>query len=97
MRMLVIIVALVTMLNACTSTGTITPESVAAEIKKDCGIIVTVVDIAALISSDPAVTTVAGFANMVCNAFKAQASAPTGSGAGGIIIVNKIPVHYTLQ
>lgn len=84
-------------LSACTSTGTVTPQSVVDEIKKDCGIIVTVADIAALITSQPALTTIAAFASEVCAAFKAQQAAPTGSGAGGVVVVNNIPIHYTVQ
>jgi hypothetical protein len=84
-------------LSACTSTTPVTPASVIAEIQSICGIVTTVADIAALIASQPALTTAAAFANEVCAAFKASQSAPTGSGAGGIVVVNGVPIHYTVK
>ena len=96
MRMLIIIIGLAVFLNSCTSSGTVTPQSVVDEIKKDCGIITTVADIAALITSQPTLITVAAFANEVCSAFKAQPATPTASGAGGMFLVNNVPIHYTL-
>jgi hypothetical protein len=83
-------------LSACTSTGTVTPASVVAEIQKDCGIVTTVADIAVLITSQPALVTVAAFAEEVCGAFKAHPATPTASGAGGEFIVNGITIHYTI-
>ena len=94
MKKLLLVAAL--LLSGCGTTP-VTPASVIAEIQSICGIVTTVADIAALIASQPALTTAAAFASEVCAAFKASQSAPTGSGAGGIIIVNNIPIHYTVK
>jgi hypothetical protein len=94
MKMLLLVTAL--LLNSCAS-GTVTPQSVIDEVKAACGIITTVADIAALIASQPSLTTAAAFASEVCAAFKASLSAPTGSGAGGVIVVNNVPIHYTVK
>ncbi len=97
MRMTILTILLALFLNSCTSIGTVTPESVVAEIQKDCGIVTTVADIAALITSQPALVTVAAFAEEVCGAFKSQAATPTASGAGGSFVVNGVTIHYTLK
>lgn len=90
------ILAAALLLGSCGSTA-VTPASVIADIQQACGIITTVADIAALIASQPALTTAAAFASEVCAAFKASQSAPTGSGSGGVIVVNNISVHYTVK
>ena len=94
MKMLLLVTAL--LLSSCAG-GTVTPQSVIDEVKAACGIITTVADIAALIASQPSLVTAAAFASEICNAFKASQSAPTGSGAGGVIIVNNVPIHYTVK
>ena len=88
------------MLSGCTSTGTITPESVASAIEKGCGIVVTLADIAVLITKDPAVNSVDGFAKMVCDALHQQQAAGAAPKAGtqsGVLNVNGVPVHYTTK
>lgn len=84
-------------LGGCPSGTVITPQSVIAEVQSVCGIVTTVADIAALIASQPALVSVASFASEICGAFKAQPATPTASGAGGVIVVNNVPIHYTLK
>jgi len=90
-----LIIAAALFLASCTSTGQITPQSVVDEIKKDCGIVVTLADIAALITAQPQIIDIAGFATEVCNAFKSTPATPGASGTSGVIYVNNIPIHYT--
>lgn len=86
----------------CTGCSTSSPPSadaVAAAIKNICGIIVTVADVAALITKDPNVKTVDGYANMVCSAFnqhaQAQAARPGAEPARtGVLNVDGVPIHY---
>lgn len=96
------IVALLLMLGllaGCDAAGKITPESVIAEIKKDCGIVVSVADIASLITHEPAVVTAAGFANLVCENFKSQQpkGAAPGAPVSGVLSINGVEVHYVQQ
>lgn len=88
-------------LAGCDSiTGKITPESVVAEIQKDCGIVTTVADIAALITANPAVASVAVLAQKVCDAFKAQkAQLQTNQrgAASGVVVVDNVDIHFVVK
>ena len=87
------------LLASCTATDSITPESVKAEIQKDCGIITTVADIAALITANPAIGSASAFAKLVCGAFASQKSAGSGDArrGGGVLDVGGVPIHYTVN
>ncbi len=96
MRNILGILMLSLVLFGCDATGKITPESIVAEIQKDCGIVVTISDIAALITANPAVVSTATIAQMVCDAFKAQKGA-TGMPKSGTLNVNGTVVHYVVK
>ena len=94
MKTLLLVTAL--LLSACSSTGTVTADSVAAWVKANCGIVVTIADIAALISKDPNVASAAALGAQVCAAFNAQTHSPTPAEAvSGVVVVNGVPIHYT--
>ncbi len=84
-------------LFGCDATGRVTPESIVAEIQKDCGIVVTISDIAALITANPAVVSAASLAQMVCDAFKAQKGAKAETPKSGTLNVNGVIVHYVVK
>jgi hypothetical protein len=98
MKMIVPLLAL-GLLAGCDAAGKITPESVIAEIKKDCGIVTSVADIASLITHEPTIVTAAGFANLVCENFKSQQpkGAAPGAELSGVLSVNGVAVHYVMQ
>ncbi len=86
------------LLAGCDQLGKITPESIAAEITKDCGIVVTIADIAALISANPTAAGIAAIAKTVCGAFHAQTVAgKAGLPKGGVLNVNGVDVHYVVK
>ncbi len=88
------------LLGGCDALGKITPESIVAEIQKDCGIVVPLADVAALVTANPAVAGVAGFAKMVCDAFHAQhapASRRADAPRGGVLNINGVDVHYVVK
>lgn len=89
------IVLLAFLLSACAGSA-VTPESVVAAITKECGIVVTLADIAALITKDPNLAGVAGYAKLVCDALHQQ-TAPTATAAGGVVVVDGIPLHYVVK
>ena len=90
-------------LAACAG-GTITAESVAAWVKSNCGVLVQLIDIAALLSANPTVTTAAQIGGQVCEAVKshrAEQLKSAGPGARvpneGVVTVGGVPIHYTTQ
>jgi hypothetical protein len=98
--LLVLALALV----ACTVGGTITVQSVAEWIKSNCGAIVTLVDLAALISANPTVANAAALGGQVCEAIKAQRAellkaSPRGAPVptDGVVVVGGIPIHYEVK
>ena len=93
LRSFIIIIGLALALTACGADGKITPESVAAEIAKDCGIAVKLSDIAALITANPTAVGIAALAKAVCDAFKAQ-KAVASDNKSGVLDVGGVPVHY---
>ena len=96
MRIVVPLLAL-GLLAGCDAAGKITAESVIAEIKKDCGIVTSVADIASLITHEPTIVTAAGFANLVCENFKSQKSAGPTAPISGVLSVNGVAVHYVMS
>ena len=77
---------------------TVTAESIVAEIAKDCGIVVTVADIAALVTANPTVAGAAGFAKLVCDAFQKTKMARGGDILQtGVLDINGVHVHYTVK
>ncbi len=99
MRNLIGILLLSFTLFACDAiTGKVTPEAIVAEITKDCGIVVTVADIAALITANPALGGVAAFAKAVCDAFHQQRATASGTAPkSGTLNVNGTEVHYIIR
>jgi len=102
MKNLVGILLLSAALMGCDAFGKITPESVAAEIAKSCGIVVTIADIAAVLTADPAAISAAALAKKVCDAFNAQKaegkfSAGPGGAVAGVVVVDGKPVHFTTK
>ena len=99
LRSLILVIGLSLALLGCDAlTGKITPESVAAEIAKDCPIVVNIGDIAALITANPTVAGVSAFAKMVCDAFNAQRAARSGEPPkAGSLNINGVDVHYVVK
>ena len=96
MRIVVPLLAL-GLLAGCDAAGKITAESVIAEIKKDCGIVTSVADIASLITHEPTIVTAAGIANLVCENFKSQKSSWPTAPISGVLSVNGVAVHYVMS
>ena len=104
MHKALLVIALGLALAACPAGTQITPETVAAWLKSNCGVLVQAIDIAALISANPTVANVAALGGQVCDAIKAhRAEQLKGAGAGaripneGVVTVGGVPIHYTTQ
>jgi hypothetical protein len=100
-RNTIIALALATGLTACN--GTVTADSIVAEIAKNCGIAVVIADIAAIMVKQSGGATVSGIAKSVCDAFtstggKAKASRTGEGGAlAGVVQVDGVDVHYVTK
>lgn len=82
------------------TTGKVTPDAVVAAITGNCGIVVTIADVAALLAKEPITTTVAAVSKMVCDAFnQKKATLPTGPAApkSGVLNVNGVDLNYTVK
>ena len=91
MKAILLVTAL--FLSACTSTGTVTPQSVVDWLSTNCGVIVNAADVAGLISKDPTAITTADLGKQICDAI--HSGPPTASpGASGVVVVNGVPIHY---
>ncbi len=95
MKRYLLILAL--LLAACSSSTPVTPESVIAWVKANCGFVVNVVDVAALISKDPTTMVAAAIGRQICDAIQAQSPTAQPGSSGGVVVINGVPVHYTVQ
>lgn len=89
----------ITLALALFTCGTLTAQSVVDWVRANCGIIVQLVDIAAVLSGQPAAVTAAQIGGQICEAVKTQRAeqlktAPASPPTGGVVIVNGVPVHY---
>lgn len=87
--------------TGCSMLSSITPEQVAEKVRGICGIEAALADLAALISKDPAIKTIDGYAKLVCQAYvshsQVQATRPGAEAAAasaGVLTVEGVPIHY---
>lgn len=95
------LIGLTLFLAACAG-GAITAQSVVDWVKANCGIIVQLVDIAAVLSGQPGVVTAAQIGGQICEAVKTQRAdqlkaAPASPPVGGVVVINNVPVHWSVQ
>ncbi len=98
LRYIVVAALGLSLLTGCDAiTGKVTPESVAKAIADNCGIVVTLADIAALITGD---ATASVLASKVCDAFKVQklqGKFGASGAAAGVLVVDGKEIHFTTK
>lgn len=84
-------------LSACGTTGTVTPQGVVDWVKANCGFIVDVAEISTLITKDPAGMALAAIGKQICDAIQAQSPTAQPGTSGGVVVINGVPIHYTVK
>lgn len=96
-RVFVSAVAGAALLAACSGL-VITPQTVVDFIKANCGVVVQIADIVALISANPFAISAAALGDKVCTAVNAEKAAMGAAPkTAGTVIVDGVPVKWSVK